>query len=203
MDKITTVKGVFKGSLNPSIPVGMPKEVKIGDVLPSSVVDEAKREHEARVKFNISDPSAVRPFIDQPMTNMELPSDPTKRAAAISALVHDYRNRNPYVIHAAAVMADPQEAEDEVEFLTRMFYQTQSAFVTMVGQLKENDIVPKSPRFDNIMWENIGFPRLANNLHMLRAIVVYFELDQGALVVHLLFVYQIGEATVFSTRYPL
>lgn len=199
IEPIKTVRGNFRQG----IPRGVPKNVRVGMVLPESVVEEAAREHNARVKLNISDPSGVRPFIDQPIVEGTIPSEMKEATAAVSRLVHEYRNANPKVIHASAVIVDEKAQDNDIEFLTNMYYKCQNAFTTMVSQVKAEKVLPITPRLENLMWENIGFPRLSTNLHILRAIIIYFEQDDAALVVHLVFIYNHGEATVYSSRLPL
>lgn len=191
---------VVKTTFRPAVPVGMRPDIKVGSKVPQSVVEQAIAEQEARVKLNISDPSGVRPFIDQPVIIGELPLDRTERAALVSKLVHEYRNANPNVIHAVGILAPDFVNTEDVAYLTNLYYKCQGAFNTMITQIKEQHILPITPRLESLMWENIAFPRLANNLHLLRACVIYFEQDNDALIVHVLFVLSQGESTVFSTR---
>lgn len=192
-----------KGNYRPAIPKGMNPSANIGDRIPADVMQTVRSEHEARVKLKISDPSGFRPFIDQPMVDGTLPIDPKERTVALSKLVHEYRSANPNVIHAAGFITPDFSNSDDVSYLTSVFYQCQSVFTTMLNQVKEQEILPKSPKLESLAWEHIAFPRMANNLHILRACVLYFEQDEGALLVHVLFVYTHGEATVFSSRHPL
>lgn len=194
---------VVHGNFRAGVPVGLNKDIQVGSVVPSEVLEQIEKESEARVAMKVSDSSLARPFIDQPVIVGEIPKEPTKRAALISKLVHEYRNANPNVIHAVGILAPDFINDADVAYLTNMYYQCQSAFLTMIQQVKDQKVLPQSPRLDNLVWENIAFPRLANNLHLLRACVIYFEQDNQALIVHILFVYAAGDATVFSSRLPI
>ncbi len=194
---------MMKGSFRAGVPLGVTSTMKVGDVVDPAAMEEIRREHEARIKLNISDPSGVRPFIDQPMVDGTLSLEPKERSAQISQLVHEYRTANPRVVHAAGFPSPEFDNTDDVLYLTNLYYQFQAAFVAMLGQIRDQEILPKSPKLDTLVWENVAFPRLANNLHLLRAGIIYFEQDDTGLVVHILFVYSRGQATVFSTRYPL
>ena len=196
---VTTVKGNFFST----IPKGITPDIKIGDVVSNSVVAQARRENETRIRLGISDPSGIRAFIDQPIVDGTFPLNPDERKSVLSRLIHEYRNANPRVIHAAGIIA-PGSTNDEVAYLTDMYYQCQSAFATMIEQIKDEQVLPITPSLTSLVWENIGFPRLATNLHLLRAVALFIEQDgNNALVVHVVFLYAHGPAIVYSTRHLL
>ena len=196
---VTTVKGNFYST----IPKGITPNVKVGDVVSDSVVAQARRENETRIRLGISDPAGVRAFIDQPIAEGTFPMNPEERKSVLSRLIHEYRKANPRVIHAAGIIA-PGNTPDDVAYLTDMYYQCQAAFVAMIQQIKDEEVLPTTPSLESLVWENIGFPRLATNLHLLRAIALFIEQDGNeALVVHVVFLYAHGPATVYSTRHLL
>ena len=196
---VTTVKGNFFST----IPKGITPDIKVGDVVSNSVVAQARRENETRIRLGISDPAGIRAFIDQPIAEGTFPLNPDDRKSVLSRLIHEYRNANPKVIHAAGIIA-PGNTPDDVAYLTDMYYKCQSAFVAMIDQIKEQEILPTTPSLNSLVWENIGFPRLATNLHLLRAIALFLEQDgTSALVVHVVFLYAHGPAIVYSTRHLL
>ncbi len=194
---------MIKGDFRPGAPIGINKNIQVGSVLPLDVLEQINNEHEARVKLNISDPSGVRPFIDQPTINGTFPVDIKERQNVLSKLVHEYRSSNPNVIHAVGILAPDFVNSEDVSYLTNMYYQGQNAFNTMLSQLRENQILPDTPKLQSLIWENVAFPRMANNLHILRAVVIYFEQDKDALIIHILFVYAYGQARLFSSRFEI
>ena len=194
---------LIKGNFRAGVPIGMNKNIQVGTVLTEDILQQVNAEHQARVKLNISDPSGVRPFIDQPIVDGMFPDDIKERQNVLSKLVHEYRSANPNVIHAAGILAPDFVNSEDVSYLTNMYYQCQNAFNTMFAQLHENKILPETPKLESLIWENIAFPRMANNLHILRAAIIYFEQDKDALIIHILFVYAYGQASVFSSRFEI
>lgn len=202
----TVIKGNFRMGAPKDIrlPKGIdPNTLTVGSVVPPEALAQIEKEHEASLKMNFSDPSRVRPFIDQPMVEGTIPSDPKAREIVLSRLVHEYRNANPRVIGAGAIAVPDMLNSDDVSYLTNIYYQCQTGFNRMISEIREGEYIPASPRFDSLTWENVAFPRLANNLHILRAVLLYVEQEETGLIFHIVFVYSRGEATVFSTRYPL
>lgn len=196
---VTTVKGNFSST----IPKGITPSIKVGDVVPKATLAQIRREEMTRQKLNISDPSGIRAFIDQPIVEGTFPMDMEERKTVLSRLIHEYRNANPNVIHAAGIVV-PTKGGDEVAYLTDIYFKCQSAFAAMIEQLKEQEILPITPNLNSLVWENIGFPRLATNLHLLRAVALYIEQENNnALIIHVLFFYAHGPAIVFSTRHLL
>lgn len=198
MEKV--VKGLFKAV---SVPQQMPKEVKVGDKLPISVLEQTQAEEKYRIDAKISDPSRVRPFIDIPVPVGAIPEKLEERGVMVSQLLHHYRESNPKVIHGAGILIKEQYDIDEIEKLTGLYYQCQQAFITMVNDAIEQKALPNSPGSEDLIWEHIAFPRLVRNIHLLRACLLYLELDQDALIVHVLFLFEKGQPLVCSTRLSL
>ena len=191
---------VIRGNFQPVIHPNMPSDAKIGTVLPKKVMEKVSKDNETRIKLGITNTIGVRPFIDQPIAEGTFPEDIHQRKIVLSNLIHSYRNSNPNVVHAVGILASSNE-DDEVAYLTDLYYKCQSAFAAMLKQLKDEKIIPITPAVQSLRWENIAFPRLANNLHLLKAIAMYIEQEENqALIVHILFLYSIGPATVYSTR---
>lgn len=191
---------IVKGSFRAGVPVGVKRDLKIGGVLPKETVEQIANEQESRLRFNISDPSSVRPFVDQPVIEGTFPLDLKERQVVLSKLIHEYRNGNPNVIHAVGILAPDATNTDDIAYLTNMYFKCQEAFITMISQIKEQGVLPHTPKLDALVWENIAFPRLANNLHLLKAAALYIESENESLIVHVLLIYSRGKAAVFSTR---
>lgn len=198
---VTQIKGGFrKGDYIAPIPKGISPSLKIGDKVDPEILDTITKEQEARIKLHISDPSGIRPFIDQPAITGDFPTSPDAMKVALSRIINDYRMANGNVIHAAGFITKDFQGSDNVSYLTDIYFQCADAFNAMKQQLIDNDILPMSEGLRMLQWENIAFPRLADNLHLLRAVTIFIEQEDADLVTNVLLLYMRNGASVYSTR---
>lgn len=184
---------------------GIDPNIAAGDTLPADVYQKALEQHQAVLELNISDPTVPRAFIDQPYCVGPTPNTPEATLSFVSTLIHQYRQSNPAVVHGSAIIPTHDD-RDDTTLLTDVYLQAKSSFTQMLLDIKQNKVIDyTSSRLDNLKWEHIAFPRIANDYNRIFAILLFIEYDinNPALIVHSLILRDNNQTDVYSTRYCL
>lgn len=186
---------LVSGFFRVSAAEGIPANIEAGQVLPADVYQKALNEHLAKLELNISDPSQVRAFIDQPIFTGPIPHEPDKQQELVSRLIHEYRQANPAVIHAAGIIAN-----EGLTDLTDLYYQCQSSFNWMIRDIINNKVVKEDIQY--LQWEYISFPRMVKSIEQLFSILIIIEYDDinPAIITHSVMLYKSNAANVYSSR---